>query len=197
MKKILSSILISIFLIGSIWITNSSNNSNSFESSIKTSVLNWSTFTKSKREEQLGKPLKCEDNDIITITSKSKDELEVWYEENKDQKWYISDVKWCLLEEVVDSYATWFIFLWIIILIWHWIFLGIKVAIWSEWDSGWMWGWMWGMWGMWGWMWAQGGWIMWQLKKPLIWIAILVVILVGWLNVILSWLKWLVDLFIR
>lgn len=158
-------------------------------------VLNWGTFTKSARDNT---KLDCSWDKTITDNVKTESVRTALFETASPtdaQISLIADVKWCLMESKVDKYATWFIFLWIAVLVWYLIFLGIKIAIGSEGEGGWGGGGMpgGGMPGQWG-----GGGGVWEKVKPaIIGIWVLTFVLVWGLNALLILMKFIVDLFIK
>lgn len=154
----------------------------------QTSVLNWWTFSNSAQNPD--QPLDCKSQMSAYPDEASRKAL--FDDTDPDKANLRLDIKACLMELKVDKYATWFIFLWIAILVGYLIFLGIKIAVGTEgegYGGGGMPG---GMPGQWG-----SGWIWNKIRPPIIGIWVLTFVLVGWLNALLILMKFIADLFIK
>jgi len=187
---LISSMLLSFLGIGTLWIVSASQVDTN---NVQAVVLKWWTFTDSAQDKWGA--LDCNSSQIKSYIKDDVSRKTLFDSTDSAQSWIRSDVKWCLMESKVDKYATWFIFLWIAVLVWYLIFLGIKIAIGSEGEGGghgWMPGggmpWMPGQW---------GGWVWDKIKPSVIGIWVLTFVLVGWLNALLLLMKFVVDLFIK
>lgn len=145
---------------------------------VQAKVLDWGTFT-TKAD---GKKLNCDEykSDVDSVLANP----DAYSNFEKDAE-RTTAVKGCVMERMVDRYATWFIFLWIACLVGYLIFLGVKMSIQSSDGGG-------------GWM-PGGGWDGWfgAFKTPLIWLWVLVFVLIGWLNILVNFFKFILDIFLR
>jgi len=102
-------------------------------------VLNWNIFTKSNailEENGKGKRLDCDAETIQTYIVQSQVDLEGYEGEVENLKdtdpGYLRDIKGCIMQDKVDGFATWSIYIVIMGLIIYMIF-----SLWAHFLGGW------------------------------------------------------------
>ena len=194
-KKIIS-FLVSLFLL--VWVVGSANASNETNTikkeNIKTTVLEWSIFSKSnalKPENWKGKRIDCSKEQIQNlIEMKQVDENKYEAEIDKIKETdpgYVRDIKGCMMESKMNSLLSWLVYIVIMALIIYTLYIvTITLLGGGKWSGGWQdpfdpgdWGWK--------------DELMWKIKNPLVWAVILFALVLWILNPILKAVVWLID----
>lgn len=189
MKKI----LLSMILMFSFLFTFANANENENNEMNKATIIQWQLLSKQQAKDSFWDPLDCQSKTIQAYVKKSIERPEEYIQEienlKKTDPGKVKDIKGCTLERQMDSMIQWIVYIVIIgFVIWTIIIIG-KSILWG-WKS-WGWGDPMGMdTGSWGWGWED---LVSQLKTPLIWIVILVLLTLWILNIILRLIAWIFD----
>ena len=158
-------------------------------------IIQWKLLSKQQAKATFWQPLDCQSENLQKYVKKSIENPELYLQEienlKKTDPGQVKDIKGCTLERQMDSMVQWIVYIVIIgFVIWTVIIIGKSI----------LWGWKsWGWWDSMGMGMDMGGWWGWwndltsQLKTPIIWIVILVLLILGILNVALKLVTWIFD----
>lgn len=189
MKKI----LLSMILLFSILTPFSTSASEIEVNTNKATIVQWQLLSKQQAKDTFWQSLDCQAESIQNWVKKSISNPELYQQEieslKKTDPWMVKDIKGCTLERQMDSIVQWIVYIVIIgFVIWTVIIIWKSILGWGKWggwdsmgmDMGWGWGWGWDD-------------LISQLKTPIIWIIILVLLTLWVLNVVLKLIAWVFD----